>query len=1223
MIAARSRSLLIGVLGSLLALSVTASARADNPYESELRRLMAETSRARNSPRAILPLLEAWQQWDRVRPEVAMRELERIATDRRLSPAVRNYARALRAEVLLRRGELDRVRSELDTLGVIRDWRVIGPFDNEGKGGFDREYPPEAERMGPVDLDARHRGKVREVSWRAYPDVSPLGLVSFDAVFRPNRNVCAYAETFVESERAEPLTLFIGAGGAVRVWWNGEVVHEDPLYRAPHRDRSVAMVGAHAGLNRLLVKACAAEGRWGFYLRIGDARGEPIDRIRITPDAAPERVASIAPGSGVARLPRPPVTPLDALRAAAEGERARAAALEEYARFLVWTHADDPAVELAREASARAAAMEPTVRRLLLASALARTRGESMRLAEQALERAPRDPDALLASAVLASQGPSPEAALPILERIPHGSRQWMEGELLAAEVLRTLGLPETARARTRAAAALAPGSPWALTAMASAAGGAERKDELIALRQELVGLRHDDLGSRRVLIDDALARGDAEAALEHLAVLRRLAADRSSTYRTAARIYEALDRMDEAFAALRQGIEVAPEEPSLYVAYGRALLRAGQRDAGAAELRQALALAPQDASTRELLEQIQPEERRDEAFAATPEALFARRGPSGGYPITVLQDLTVNTVFESGLGSSFRQVAVQIHDEEGARQWRTYAIQFDPDVQRVDIRQARVFREGQQLSATRTFEQQLGEPWYRIYYDTRARIVVFPDLEPGDVVEIRYRVDDIAERNLFDDYYGDMRMLQMAVPVKRLDYVLITPKSRRFYFNDPEMEGLTHEAREDGSTRIDHFRVENVPALRSEPSMPGMTEVAPYLHVSTYESWEDVGRWYWGLIQDQLHADERLRRIVRELVQDAPDTRTKVARIYDWVIRNTRYVGLEFGIHGYLPYRVPDVVSRGFGDCKDKASLIYTMLREAGIDARFVLIRTRRNGKIEDEPASLAIFDHAIAYVPELDLYLDGTAEHSGLEELPQMDQGVTVLRVGPDDVVFDRTPVLGPDHNRRLREITMTLAPDGSGTIELSEELRGAEAPGYRSRFQAQGLRTERLERQMRSLFPGLELSESRFENLDDYNLPVRLRFRAEAPQLAIRDGRLLRVAPTTLNELVATLARASTRRHPLDLGLRSTYVEERRIRLPRGYRIFELPEGGEARSEFGRLIITPRQDGRDVVVRTELVIDRDRIAPDDYPAFRRWVQEADRIVRQRITLAPGGES
>ena len=66
-------------------------------------------------------------------------------------------------------------------------------------------------------------------------------------------------------------------------------------------------------------------------------------------------------------------------------------------------------------------------------------------------------------------------------------------------------------------------------------------------------------------------------------------------------------------------------------------------------------------------------------------------------------------------------------------------------------------------LESVRTVEQQLGEPWYRVYYDTRALVVVFSDLEPGDVVELRYRIDDVAHRNLFADYYGDLHMWQAA----------------------------------------------------------------------------------------------------------------------------------------------------------------------------------------------------------------------------------------------------------------------------------------------------------------------------------------------------------------------------------------------------------------------------------------------------------------------------
>ena len=83
-------------------------------------------------------------------------------------------------------------------------------------------------------------------------------------------------------------------------------------------------------------------------------------------------------------------------------------------------------------------------------------------------------------------------------------------------------------------------------------------------------------------------------------------------------------------------------------------------------------------------------------------------------------------------------------------------------------------------------------------------------------------------------------------------------------------------------------------------------------------------------------------------------------------------------------------VLARRFGDCKDKAALMIALLREVGVASELVLVRTRRGGRLDTEPASLAIFDHAIVYVPKLDRYLDGTAEFSGLRELPAQDQGV-----------------------------------------------------------------------------------------------------------------------------------------------------------------------------------------------------------------------------------------
>ncbi|UJR86262.1 DUF3857 domain-containing protein [Sandaracinus amylolyticus] len=1188
--------------------TTTGSAR---PYEARHRELVAEIGRAGRSSRAILPLIELWRMWNDVPPATTVASLERIVADRRLNGAVRQYAAQMLARARTRMGDPDASRRAFDELGYLRNWRVVGPFDNEGKAGFARADAPETTPdAGPFE------GRVRSVDWRDFPDVSQYGYVSFDAVYRPDTNVCGYARTIVTSDRAQPLSLWLGGGGAVRAWWNGERVIEDAAYRQPDPDRAVAMVGAHQGENVLLVKACVTSTTWGFFARLGDATGAPARGVR---SATMPTSSSLPSGhaSGV-RLPNPPEAPLTALERAASGERASASAIFDLARFLAFTGADDPAEQRAKQLAARAAQMQPIAPHLVLAAQLADERGEAMRFLDRAAQVAPADPRVLLAQARLASTGPSPEAALPILDRIPEGTLEWMDGVSLRAELLMSMGLPESARTVVNRAAALAPGTPRWLAMRISAAGATERRDDAVAMRAELAQLRWDDLGNRRALIADALQRGERDEVMRHLEVYRRLGADSVTTYVAVAEVLDALGDEAEMMGAYRAALDLAPEDADARVAYGRALLRGGQQDVAATMLREALALRPQDAETRELLETMAPESQRaDEAFAASERDILARVREESGYPARVLQNLTVNTVFESGLGTSFRQLAVQIADDEGARDWRTFPIQFDPDVQRVTIRAARVYRGGQRLEAMQTFEQQLGEPWYRIWYDTRALVVVFPDLEPGDVVELRWRIDDVAERNQFDDYYGDLTYFAGPVPNARIEYVLMTPASRQFHFNEPRLPGLQHEQRVEEGRRIDRFVATDVPAIQSEDNMPGMTEVAPYLHVSTYRTWEDVGRWYWGLIRDQLYADENLRRVVADLVRDAPDTRTKVQRIYGWVIQNTRYVGLEFGIHGFLPYRVPQIVQRGFGDCKDKASLIYTMLREAGIDARIVLVRTRNNGAITDLPASLSVFDHAIAYVPELDLFLDGTAEYSGTNEFPQMDQGVTVLIVGPDGAELRRTPVLPAEQNERSRQIAIDLQNDGTGRIEVTEQVRGSEAPGYRVTYQAEGTRRERFERALRGLFPGIELRTQEFAGLTNYEEPIRIRYTADVPRLAVADADGLRVQATVLDDLTRSLARSATRRHPLDLRGTTRYVEERRIRVPQGMRVLHVPEGGEVSSEYGRLSLRFEQSEREIVARTEMALTRDRIAPEEYEAFRRWVEQADLILRQRIAI------
>jgi len=1194
------------------------SAEPNNPYEARQRSYARDVERLGRSPRGIVPLLRLFGHAEDARPEVTRELLGRLSQSRRLTPALRAYAGTLHAQTLLWGGDPDGAARAYRELGYLESFRVIGPFDNEGKAGFGREQPVQAARNAPVDLDTPHLGSERQVQWRTLPDEHRFGWVDLSAFLRPGVNVCGFAETFVRSERATPASVWVGSAGAVAVWVNGEEVLRDEVVRGGDYDRHAAAVALRRGDNRVLVKVCVEEGAWGFSIRLGDRNGSPMAGLTVDPTGATE--AAPAPTRPV-RLGRPPTSFLAALEARVAQRPDDAQALHELALFLSATAADDPAEEDARQHAEHACEVSPSVERCLLAAVLVEQRAEVMRFVSAAEAADADHPSVRLTAALMAATGPDSERAFRLLDGVPAGTQEALSARGTRASMLASLGMLESAHTELTAALSEAGDAPRWLSRYIESVAALGRADEVFALHARFLNVRWDDAGTRRILINDALRRGETELVEQHLTAMRAATADDASFHYYAASVYDGLGREADAIGEYRAALALSPDESSAHVALGRALLRFGQRDAAAASLRHALALRPQDADTRDLLEDIRPTERPDEALATSTAEVLRRRGAGEGWSATVLHDLRVASVHDNGLGSTFRQLVVQVHDDQAADRYRAHSIRYEPSSQWVDVRLARVYRaDGSVRESVGQRSRSLADHRYRIYYDTRALVVQFPDLSPGDTIELRYRVDDVAARNEFADYFGDLQILGGFDPIERLEYVLRTPTSRELFFNEPQMEGLSHDRRFGSGLRIDRFVATNVPALRAEPGMPGITEVAPYLHVSTYRTWEDVGRWWWGLVQDQLVPDADLRRTVSALVDGVTDTREKVKRIYHWVVENTRYVGLEFGIHGFKPYRVTQVVRRGFGDCKDKASLLYAMLTLAGVEARIALTRTRRNGNITDAPASLAIFDHAIAYVPELDLFLDGTAEYSGTGELPGGDQGVTVLVVGPNDARLARTPELPADRQRRSRELMISLSSDGSAEVDGDEVVASPSAGGYRSTYQAEHTQSARLQRSLSGVFPGIEIVETRFEGLDDFEAPVRYHYRARVPQMAQRSDAGLRVAPSSLSELTRDLARTPTRRHPLDLGTRSSYSERRTIRPSTGMRLDQVPAGGEVTSPFGRLAVRYERAGANVTATTELVLDRSRIAPGEYEAFRDFTRRADQLLRQRVSLTGG---
>jgi hypothetical protein len=378
------------------------------------------------------------------------------------------------------------------------------------------------------------------------------------------------------------------------------------------------------------------------------------------------------------------------------------------------------------------------------------------------------------------------------------------------------------------------------------------------------------------------------------------------------------------------------------------------------------------------------------------------------------------------------------------------------------------------------------------------------------------------------------------------------------------------------------------------------------------------MARWYWGLVKDQFVADDEVRRRAAEATRGLTDDRAKVRAVYDYVVEKTRYVALEFGIHGFKPYSCAQIFARGFGDCKDKATLIVAMLKELGIQATIVIVRTGQKGDFETYPASLAPFDHAIAYVPSLDLYLDGTAEYTGSLELPTMDRGALALQVNEGVPKLVHLPDPPASESVTARKVDVSASADGSAQIDWRASVTGAAASSFRQRYHSASSRKERLAEDLSGDFAGLSVTQVEANDLDDVEQPVSLRVRGRSLELARREGTTLSLPASPRAHLVRDWAPLSERRLDVRLRAKATNVSDWTLHVPPGMHAVSAPASEDVRSPFGSVHVATETSGGTVHVVTTVTLDQTRITAADYPAFRAFCEAGDRALGQRLVVS-----
>ena len=258
------------------------------------------------------------------------------------------------------------------------------------------------------------------------------------------------------------------------------------------------------------------------------------------------------------------------------------------------------------------------------------------------------------------------------------------------------------------------------------------------------------------------------------------------------------------------------------------------------------------------------------------------------------------------------------------------------------------------------------------LYSDIHEKHVAVKGLGIGDVLEYRVRFRVVKPQVPGHFWYEHSFAKNAIIKDEKLE--INVPADKYVKVVSPEFKP---EIKDEGSRRIYRWAHTNLEVKEKDPNeIPRRIPPNPSVQVTTFATWEDVGSWYGSLQKDPLEVTPAIQAKAAELTRGLKTDDEKMRAIYNFVALRFHYVGLDFGIGRYQPHAADDVLGNGYGDCKDKHTLLAALLRAAGYDAWPALIHGQR--KLDPGVPSPAQFNHVITVVPSGGqfIWLDATPE-------------------------------------------------------------------------------------------------------------------------------------------------------------------------------------------------------------------------------------------------------
>ncbi len=295
---------------------------------------------------------------------------------------------------------------------------------------------------------------------------------------------------------------------------------------------------------------------------------------------------------------------------------------------------------------------------------------------------------------------------------------------------------------------------------------------------------------------------------------------------------------------------------------------------------------------------------------------------------------------------------------------FQTISVLFSPEYQSLSFHYVRVIRNGVVLNRLKLNEivvihEENDVDKYQ-YNGRKRAFIILKDIRKDDRIEAAYSLTGFNPV-FANKFTADISFVNDN-PILNYYQTVIAESTRQLrftYYKDcPKPQELIA-----GDSKIYHWNNATINLWESVSGSPSWFDPYPYVTISEFGNWKQVVDWGLNIYNNyNFELPATLKTRISEWRKRSNGDDNEFIRVaLRFVQDDIRYLGLEIGVNTHKPHNPAEVLRNAYGDCKDKALLLATILRSENINAYAALVNTNLRGDLIKRAPSPNEFDHVI----------------------------------------------------------------------------------------------------------------------------------------------------------------------------------------------------------------------------------------------------------------------